>query len=108
MKKALSVILAALMLSVTLCAAVSASNYKVIEGNTLIGGDFNQQTLENGLNVNEYFWFGRSAEASADNALPYRGSTIVWQANGGVGNSGCLKRTNRIGHTISQMSTTTS
>lgn len=91
MKKVLSMILAVLTVSVLLAAAVSAAHYKTIPGNTLVGGDFNKQTLDNGLNVNEYFWFGRSAEVSADNGLPYRGSTIVWQKNGGVGNSGCLK-----------------
>lgn len=78
MKKVLSMILAVLTVSVLLAAAVSAAHYKTIPGNLVKGGDFNS------ADVADYFWID-------PNDVPYRGSTCVWQKDGGVGNSGCIR-----------------
>lgn len=78
MKKVLSMILAVLTVSVLLAAAVSAAYYKTIPGNLVKGGDFNS------AEVTKYFWID-------PNDAPYRGATCVWQENGGVGNSGCIR-----------------
>lgn len=71
-------ILAVLTVSVLLAAAVSAAHYKVIPGNLVAGGDFNSS------NVADYFWMNPDEG-------PYRGGTCVWQKDGGVGNSGCIR-----------------
>lgn len=78
MKKVLSMILAVLTVSVLLAAAVSAAHYKTIPGNLVKCGDFNSAEVTN------YFWID-------PNDVPYRGSTCVWQKDGGVGNSGCIR-----------------
>lgn len=76
------------MLSALVLSA-SAANYKPIAGNLLKGGDFNSKTV-NGADITQCFWFGRD-QSNPENAKPYRGSTIEWLKDGGVGNTGCLK-----------------
>ena len=78
MKKVLSMILAVLTVSVLLAAAVSAAYYKTIPGNLVKGGEFNS------ADVADYFWMNPDEG-------PYRGGTCVWQKDGGVGNSGCIR-----------------
>lgn len=83
MKRTLSVIFMAAVLALSMLLAVGAAHLKTdIAGNMAVGGNFDSGEDD----AKSHFWFGRSEDIN-----PYRGTTVVYQSNGGINNSGCLR-----------------